>query len=304
MDPVSAGSGVLAFVVLALKSAKVIHAVLSAVKDGPQSLHHLIGDIALLQGILERLSSLQPESINNGDARALESAASRCADDVAHIEAKLQRLSVRPTDRHVGRLWKRLVTAVSEKDLMQMQGLIRGHFTMLQAQLGLSQSSQLSQALDHLKALQEQVAALGNSPASATVTAQPACQTTDANATGDPPGVPAIDLELEQRLSRLVEYIGEKESMVASEDAQQMIDDVEALLQVAEREESKPENQFCGRCGSELNVSGELKLIRRLIAAAPTLSFNATGMPLIQLNLSRSNTTQVHLKSSPWTNRG
>ncbi|KAG7292024.1 hypothetical protein NEMBOFW57_002055 [Staphylotrichum longicolle] len=241
MDPVSAGSGVLAFVVLALKSAKVIHAVLSAVKDGPQSLKHLVSDIASLQGILEDLSSLQHESINVGDARALEMAASRCADDVAHIEAKLQRLSIQRTDKHVGKLWKRLVTAISERDLIQMQGLVRGHFTMLQAQLGLSQSRQLSQVLVNLKQLQEQVAARGNCPNSATVNAQPTCQAMEASSTSDPPGLPTIDLELEQRLSRLIQHIGKEESMVESENAQQIIDDVEAVLQAAERNEFKPE---------------------------------------------------------------
>lgn len=294
MDPVSAGSGVLAFVVLALKSAKVIHAVLSAVKDGPQSLDHLVGDIALLQGILERLSSLQPDSINDGDARALELAASRCADDVAHIEAKLQRLSIRRTDKHVGKLWKRLVTAVSERDLIQMQGLVRGHFTMLHAQLGLSQSSQLSQALENLKQLQEQVAALGNYPIPATVSAQPT-QAMETSPTSDPPGLPTIDAELEQRLSRLIEHIGKQESTVESENAQQIIDDVEAVLQAAERKELKPmENQSefcysCNRCGPsyghEQDVSGELRLIRRLIAAAPTLSINTNGMPLVQFSV-------------------
>ena len=293
MDPVSAGSSVLAFVLLALNSAKTIHEVLSAVKDGPQSLRHLVGDIAQLQGILERLSGLQPQSINEGDAGVLELAARRCADDVVQIESRLQRLSIQPTDRHVGKLWKRLLTAINEKDLTQMQGLVRGHFMMLSVQLSLSQTvqisasqSQLSEMLESLKQIQEQVSALGNNPSSAATTSPPhaASPTTNTNVTSDTPRVPAIDLELEQGICRLVEFIGEKESTVESDEAQQMIEDLEALLQAAESEESKPENQSCGQGHQGQNVSGELKLIRRLIAAAPTLAVNGTSMGPFQSN--------------------
>lgn len=301
MGPVSAGSSVLAFVLLALKSAKTIHAVLSAVKDGPQSLPHLVGDIAQLQGILERLSSLQPDSISEGDAnlKVLESAANRCADDVAHIETKLQRLTIRPTDRHVGKLWKRLVTAVSEKDLTQMQTLINDHFMILSVQLGLLQTLRMSASQsqwyemnESLRQLKEQVSALRNNPSSAAAAAQHAPPTPDTNATSDPPGTPAIDLELEESLARLVECIGGKESTVASEDAQQLIDDLEALLRAAEREESRPKNPSGGHCGQEDDVSGEFKLIRRLLAAAPALAVNRTGKTIFNqlIALFRTNT--------------
>ncbi len=281
MDPVSAGSSVLAFVLLALNSAKTIHDVLSAVKDGPQSLRHLVGDIAQLQGILERLSCL-PQPINEGDAEALKSAAKRFTDDVAQIESKLQRLRIRPTDRHGGKLWKRLLTAIKEKDLTQMQGLVRGHFMMLSVQLNLSQTvqmsasqSQLSEMHESLKRIQEQVSALGNNPSS---TASSASLPMDTDSPTDTPRVHAIDLELERGISRLVDFIGEKESTVESDEAQQMIEDLEALLQAAEREESKLENQSCSQGHQEQKFTGDLKLVRHLIAAAPTLAVNGTGM--------------------------
>ncbi|KAK3342067.1 hypothetical protein B0T25DRAFT_511599 [Lasiosphaeria hispida] len=279
MDPVSAGSSILAFVVLALKSARAIHELLSAVKDGPQSLRHLAGDIAQLQGILERLSNLQPESIDEGGARALEVAASRCVQDVGDIESKLARFTISPTDKHAGKLWKRLLTAIGEKDLMQMQDLVRCHFMMLGVQLGMLQTThmsasrnQLSEMLDSLNQLKEQVSTLRNSPTSAPATAE------SVSTSNGSPEVPRIDLELEQCIYRLVEYINGKESTVASDDAQQMIEDLEALLRSAEREESKADSHPCDQlCGEEPNVSRELKLIRRLIASAPQLAVNETG---------------------------
>ncbi len=314
MDPVSAGSSVLAFVFLALNSTKAIHGVLSAVKDGPQSLRHLVGDIAQLQGILERLSSLQSESISDVDAGVLESAARRCADDVAQVESKLQRLRIRPTDRHVGKLWKRLLTAVSEKDLTQMQGLVRGHFIMLSAQLSLSQTvrisasqSQLSEMHKSLKQIQEQVSVLGNNLRSAATTSPPLVATpTDMIVASNTPRVPVIDLELEQGISRIFQLIGEKESTVQSHEAQQMIEDLEALLQAAEREESKTENRSWSQGHQGQKVSGELKLIRRLIAAAPTFAVNGTGMGITSSIKTRSDLThtQLHPRSSCWTSRG
>ncbi|KAK4151850.1 peroxisomal NADH pyrophosphatase NUDT12 [Chaetomidium leptoderma] len=286
MDPVSAGASVLAFVGLAFKSANVIHQVLSAVKDGSQSLGHLVSDIAQLQDILERLSSLEAESIDEGSAKALVSMAKRCADDVGDIESKLRRLRIPPTERRVGKLWKRLVIAVSEKDLAHMQGLVRGHFMMLSVQLGLLQAmqmpasrSQLSEMLEGLKQLKEQVSTL-HAKASPVAAAQTDPLTTNTNATSDIQEPPAIDLELEQSISRLVALIGEKESTIPSDDAQQMIADLEALLQSAEREESRTENQHSDHCGKEQNVTGELKLIRSLIASAPTVAVNGTAISM------------------------
>ncbi len=62
-----------------------------------------------------------------------------------------------------------------------------------------------------------------------------------------------------------------------------MIDDLEALLQTAEREESKAWNVTRDEYSQELNVSGELKRIRRLLAAAPILAINGTGRPIFSV---------------------
>jgi hypothetical protein len=306
MDPVSAGSAVLAFVVLALRSAQAVHTVLSEIKDGPHTLRHLVGEISQLRGILERLASLPPGYINEGDAniKVLESAAMRCAEDVARIESKLQRLNIRSTDRRVGKLWKLLLTAISEKELVQMQTFIRDHFIMLSVQMGLLQTirlsasqSQLSEMNESLRRLTEQVSALRHNPSSVAAVARPvkpALPALEPDLTSgtlgvrDSPAVPAIDLELEQSLARLVEFVGGKESTVESDDAQQMIDDLEALLRAAEREESKADYEPHDQRSQEENLSGELKLIRRLIGAAPTLSVNGTGMTIANPPLARS----------------
>ncbi len=293
MDPVSAGSAVLAFVVLALRSAQAVHTVLSEVRDGPHSLRHLVGEVAQLQSVLERLANLPPQYINQGDANlaVLQLAADRCREDMESIDRKLQRLNIRPTDRRVGKLWKLGMTAISEKELVQMQRFVHGHVMMLGLQLSLLQmsrmsasQSQLSEMKDSLRQLTEQMSAFRHNPNSTTAIThptQPSPQILDADSTGDAPEVPEIDPELEKSLVRLVECIGGKESTVESHDAQQMIDDLEALLRAAEREESKVEDQSPGQCGQEQNLSGELKVIRRLIGAAPTLAVNGTGTGVV-----------------------
>lgn len=283
MDPVSAGASILAFVVLALKSANTIYEVLSAIKDGPKVLRHLVGDIAQLQGILKRLSRLEPRSVDNGDAKALEAAARRCADDVKDMESRLQHLSIRPTDRRPGKLWKRLVTVVDERDLMRMQTVVRGNLTMLSLHLGVLQAVQMSasqnqwsEILSSLNRLKEEVSSLG------TRSALPADARTVA------PDAQPVDSELEQAISRLVGIIGEKESTVASDDARQMLDDFQILLQSAEREEAKAQRHDCDLCDKGQDVSRDLKLVRSLLNSAPVVAINEAGMVTNSFQIPRS----------------
>ncbi|KXX75120.1 Peroxisomal NADH pyrophosphatase NUDT12 [Madurella mycetomatis] len=278
MDPVGAGASVLAFVVLALKSANAIHQVLSAIKDGPEVLRHLVGEIAQLQGILKRLSRLQPGSVDDGDMKALETAARRCTDDVKDMESRLQRLSIRPTDRRPGKFWKRLVTVVDEKDLMRMQTIVRCHLMMLSVHLGLLQAvqmsasqSQWSEILENLSQLKEEVSSLR---ARSALPADARAVASEAAAVSNLPDAQPVNSELEQAISRLVGLIGEKEGTVASDDAQQMLDDLQVLLQLAEREEEKAQSYGCDLCDKGQDVSQDLKLVLGLLASAPVVAIN------------------------------
>ncbi|GAB1318096.1 hypothetical protein MFIFM68171_08306 [Madurella fahalii] len=280
MDPVGAGASVLAFVVLALKSSNAIHQVLSTVKDGHEVLRHLVRDIAQLQGILKRLSCLQHGSVDEGDVKNLEMSASQCADDVKDIELKLQHLNIQPTGRRLGRLWKRLVAVVDEKGLIQMQSIVRGNLMMLNVHLGLLQAvqmsasqSQWSEILQGLDQLKEEVSTLR---ASSALPADARTVAPGAGGVSKSTEAQPIDSEFEQAISRLMGLIGEKEGAVASDDARQMLDDLQLLLQSAEREEEKAQYHHYGRCDERQDVSRDLKLVRRLLLSAPTMAFNGT----------------------------
>ena len=117
MDGVSAGASVVTFVVVALQSAKAVHDVLSAVKDGPQNVQILTDSLRQLQNVLERITQLHIRQSDDADSADLECLAQKCAIDVAGFQSKLRRLTFSADERRVGRLWKRLRVAVNEKDL-------------------------------------------------------------------------------------------------------------------------------------------------------------------------------------------
>src|SRR5215469_13337511 len=173
MEAVSAGASVLTFLGLALKSAKAIHEVLSAIKDGPQNVQSLVNEVTQLQTILERLSHVHAGLTASADSSNLTSYASRCASDTNAFEKQLHCLRLSANDRRVGRFWKRLKVIVSENDLKRMRAIIHGHIMALNLELGLLQTTQLSgstrqfsEILSILKQLKSDVASFQKPPVS------------------------------------------------------------------------------------------------------------------------------------------
>jgi hypothetical protein len=113
MDAVSAGASVVAFLGLALQSAKTLHDVLSAVQDGPKQVHRAADALQRFQSTLQQLADCrmfcQQGSLSDRDSiRA-------CSDHMKRYADKLVGLKISDDERRAGRYWKKMKTAFSDK---------------------------------------------------------------------------------------------------------------------------------------------------------------------------------------------
>ncbi|KAH8738057.1 hypothetical protein BGZ61DRAFT_583072 [Ilyonectria robusta] len=285
MDPLRAGASVVDFLKVALTSAKTIHDVLSAIKDGPEGVERLTNEVAQLQHILERLSQI-PFG-NATDVAEMADLARKCANDVAVFESRLQRLQLSGADCRRARFRRRIQITFSDKDLEQMRDVIRAHVLMLNFRLNLVQTTQLSlsttqssEILGLLQQLKGDVAALHQSRASGND--QPAAPAhSHAMEVDDEASVPPStdDTALDESISRLTKLVAEKECTVDSEDAEQLIQDLETLLASAQRNEIESSHEVTPDHPTSDHSEGEavwkeLKLVNNLISSAPSLTIN------------------------------
>lgn len=131
MEAIGVGANVLAFVVLGIKSAKLAHDTLSAIKDGPALVQGLAGNFLQLHWILEQL--LQCRAAEN-DA-ALHGQARLCCEDLDKLAKTIERLQVPPKEKETGRFWKRLKAAISENDLKRLNDWVTQQAGMLNLRL-------------------------------------------------------------------------------------------------------------------------------------------------------------------------
>ncbi|KAF2251513.1 ankyrin [Trematosphaeria pertusa] len=275
------GASLVTFVVVALQSIKTVHGVISAVKDGPQSVRSLADSVAQLKSILERLSHIQLEPANSIDLTDLSNLTQRCATDLGNFESKLQGLNLSTDDRRFGRFWKRLKAAISEKELERMREMIRAHTLTLNFHLSLLQTAQLSfssmQSTEILKLLKELKSDIAQSSFANHGTAT--SQNPNATATAiDATTTDTTESALEDSISRLIKLVNEKECTVESEDAEQLIDDLQTLIDSAHSKESIPVAPHEPGEGEAIsNIARELKLATSLIFSAPSIAINSNA---------------------------
>lgn len=136
MDPLSVGAGAVAFVAIAVQSTKVIFDVISSIKDSPKHLRDVGRDLEQLRSILGQLLRCQL-LIENDDTMVI--LVQRCSEDISVYARRMEKLKISPTERRTGKLWKRLVTILSEKDIQAMKTSIHCHISSLGLQLSVMQ---------------------------------------------------------------------------------------------------------------------------------------------------------------------
>ncbi|KAI5458952.1 hypothetical protein BGZ63DRAFT_426265 [Mariannaea sp. PMI_226] len=116
MEAIGAGANVLAFVVLGLKSAKVVYETFSAIKDGPEIVQQLAKDCRQLHSLLTWVRQSQVAASDP----ALLQQAQQGAQELQELANSIQNLRLSPADRFSGQCWKRLKVLVKEKDLIRI----------------------------------------------------------------------------------------------------------------------------------------------------------------------------------------
>lgn len=290
-EPLSTGASVLAFVGLALSSAKAIYEVLSAVKDGPQNVKSVADAAKQLGDILDRIAQLQVETIDDADMAKLAALSSHYEADLAEFTSRLKRLHLSQDERRVGRLWKRLKAAITEKELAYMRERIRDHIGVVntwltvlttarisQISLSVTQSSQILDLLLKLQAeFHGSLPSKDSKQPPSDASPQPARSSIAQASDG-------VDAKLEEVIDRLVLAVKDKKCTVDSDDAEELMADLQTLLDSAREKELQPipsgtaaDMERITSSGTPTDVLKELKLASSLIFSAPSISLNLTG---------------------------
>src|SRR5690349_5074849 len=97
MDAISGGASVLAFITLAIQSAKTISVVLAGIKDSPDNVRRTANTVSMLQWALEQLAQSQQTS-GAAFPRGIEDQVKTCSDNLAAFVSKLGKLQALDTD--------------------------------------------------------------------------------------------------------------------------------------------------------------------------------------------------------------
>ncbi|KAK9797573.1 putative Fungal N-terminal domain-containing protein [Seiridium cardinale] len=270
MDPVSAGASVIAFIDLALASAKFIHNFLSAAKDGPQSVRRLVEDIGQLQTILQSLQELEPDKQGGPFVAALGPQVQRCSEDLKQFRILLGQLDATTASSRGGKLWKRLKSAASDKDLERIRETIASHISVLNFNLSLLQTTQLqnsstrsSEILHIVKQLRDNFAQFNEQQS--TVRGESEGGGVDVAQTT------ATQTALGASIERLTQLVG-ADNLAIDRDAEEVKNDLEILLTASLKEQSSLSSHTTS--SSIVDTRKDLRLVNSLILSAPLIMVN------------------------------
>ncbi|RFN48319.1 hypothetical protein FIE12Z_7368 [Fusarium flagelliforme] len=244
MEAIGAGASTLAFVLLALKSAKIINESLSSIKDAPRTVIELLEDIKFLQSVLERLSqcTLQHASISTVDS--LTQTLQGCTTELSRIEGRLAKF-LQDTAQSMSELSSKAdAQATAATSILEE---ILSEVSRLHARINQDPASGTEEHSDHADdAIVNNLEAL------------------------------QLCSELDSSISRLSTLVDHDGLSLDAEDAEQIIDDLRRFVIVAREKSaanSKPENSNAYSIGADSNTKLEGKASLR--------DHDEQGMPLL-----------------------
>ncbi|KAM0560092.1 hypothetical protein ACHAPJ_004052 [Fusarium lateritium] len=293
MEAIGAGASTLAFVLLALKSAKVIHESLSSIKDAPKAVRELVEDIQILQLVLGRMSHCTLQNAPTSTLASLDETLQNCTLELSSIESRLARFSNSSPNNRSSRLYKGVLAYVKKEDLENARSRIRDKSTQMNLYLGLIQAQSISdtsskidnqaaattnilqQILDEVSKLHERL--------NQDVTQTAPEDDVDATIT-DQFEAMTMSSELEASISRLSSLVDHDGSTLDADDAEQIVDDLRRLVTIAK-------DKSCGKSNDSdqthayskgvddraVVLRRDLNLIEGLILSAPIIAINKPG---------------------------
>lgn len=115
------------------KTSKLIHSIISGVKDGPDNVQQAATAIYDLLSALDQLSKCR--ALDKSGSEALRDRLLECADDLESFDGRLKGLTVGESEKRCGRYWKRLKCVYNEKALDKMRAVVAGHTAALNLHL-------------------------------------------------------------------------------------------------------------------------------------------------------------------------
>lgn len=309
MEAIGAGASTLAFVLLALKSAKIINESLSSIKDAPRIVSELSKDIESLQSILGRISDSSLQHAPTSTIESLNDILQACTTELSSIERRLAKFSTSFGSSRSSRMYKGVLAYVKKEDLESARSRIRDkstqinlYLSLLQAQSLLQVSSRIDTHATATASILEQILGevsklhtkLDQDVAASEVEQLPTTAEDDAidSAIAGQLGAMALCSELESSISRLSILIDHDGLTLDADDAEQIIDDLRRFVVIAKErsiERSRLSSKSTGYSSATEDdtkaLGRDLKLIEGLILSAPIIAINQSGKYIISLFL-------------------
>ncbi|KAF4965825.1 hypothetical protein FSARC_6418 [Fusarium sarcochroum] len=297
MEAIGAGASTLAFVLLALKSAKVIHESLSSIKGAPKTVRELVEDIKFLQSVLGRMSHCPLQNAPTSTIDSLNETLQHCTVDLSSIESRLTKFSPNSLNSRSSRLWKGVLAYVKKEDLENARSRIRDKSTQMNLYLGLIQAQSISdtssridtQAAATTNILQQILGEISKLHERLDQDVAPIAPQDDVDATITGHfGTLTVCSELEASISRLSSLVDHDGSTLDADDAEHIVDDLRRFVTIAkEKSSSKTNNNQQTHAYNTavdkraIMLRRDLKLIEGLILSAPIIAINK---PVISSN--------------------
>ncbi|KAM0421330.1 hypothetical protein ACHAPT_010860 [Fusarium lateritium] len=299
MEAIGTGASTLAFVLLALKSAKVIHESLLAIKDAPRIVRELSQDIQLLQSVLGRLTHCPLSHAPSSTITSFQDMLKTCTAELSSIESQLEQFKRKPDSSRPNRVYKGILGYVKKEELEEARSRVRDKTTQANLYLGLLQAQAISDTTSKIDnqatmttGILEQIlgevarlhSRLDNNDASASAIQHDAVNPdVSASITANLETM-TICSELEESISRLSSLVDHDGLTLDADDAEQIIDDLRKFILIA-RDKVSANQTGKGKASANLYAVGDdrgqvrrdLKLIEGLMLSAPIVAINQPG---------------------------
>ncbi|KAK4163278.1 hypothetical protein QBC43DRAFT_319825 [Cladorrhinum sp. PSN259] len=158
MEAIGAGASVVAFITLAVQSAKTVSDTLSGIQDAPENVRHATSAVGMLQAALDQL--LQCPSVSQGHtSRDLHDNIKQCYEDLAGFASKLRKIQISGTASRSRQLWKRVRAFIDEKEIDRMVKIVTSHSSTLSLWLQSLQSAAIHDSKNQISALSRTISA-------------------------------------------------------------------------------------------------------------------------------------------------